>query len=286
MNGPIENDFDIWIAGADLIDGSGGPRRRADIGIRGDRIEAIALPGATGGWRAPVIIDGTEHVACPGFIDSHTHDDNSVISKPDMVEKISQGVTTVITGNCGISLAPLIDRAPLPPLNLLGEAAAFRFATMAEYVGAVEEAGPRTNVAALVGHATLRVGNVGDITRKATEAEISAMCKQLREGLAAGAIGFSTGLFYPISAPADIDEVVALAKITASVGGIYSTHMRNEHDGIANSLTETFETARLAAIPVVISHHKCGGRDNWGRSESQAIRLRRGAPTSLRSPFR
>ena len=105
-----------------------------------------------------------------------------------------------------------------------------------------------------------------DVTRRATESEITGMANLLRDALEAGATGFSTGLFYPPNEAADIDEVAALAGLMAETGGIYATHMRNEQDGVLDSLEETFQTARRANVPVVISHHKCAGPDNWGRS--------------------
>jgi len=196
----------------------------------------------------------------------HTHDDRSALVTPDMTPKVCQGVTSVAVGNCGVSLAPLRLQGPPPPLNLLGEREDFRFDTVADYVGAVDEAGPAANLAVLIGHSTLRVGTMADTGRKADAREIDRMRALLAKGLAAGAVGFSTGLFYRPNAAADMDEAVALAEVVADAGGIYTTHMRDEHDGVLESLAETFETGRRARVPVLISHHKCAGPRNWGRS--------------------
>lgn len=253
------------ITGASVIDGTGAKRRLADIAVRGDRIVGIVENGAAS-FEGAATIDARGQTVTPGFIDVHTHDDNAVLLGPDIPEKISQGVTSVIVGNCGISLAPITDIDPPPPMSILGRRADFRFSSMKEYAAAVDAAKPSVNVAALVGHSTLRVGAMQDISRKANMAEIDMMRARLDECLNAGAIGFSTGLWYRINNPADVDEVVALAELLSDVGGVYSTHMRDEHGGVADSLRESFETANRAQVSLVISHHKCAGRENWGRS--------------------
>jgi len=255
---------DLLLTGGTVIDGTGADRRPADIAVADGRISAVLSPGA------PVVaartLDVTGRIVAPGFIDVHTHDDNAVLIGPDMTAKISQGVTTVVAGNCGISLSPVEPIDPPPPMNLLGGRGAFTFPTMAAYAAAVDAARPSVNVAALVGHSTLRVGAMDRLDRKARPAEIDAMRKRLADSLDAGAIGFSTGLWYKPNAAADMDEVVALAELLADHGGVYATHMRDEHDGVLDSLQESFETASRARAPIVISHHKCAGPDNWGRS--------------------
>jgi len=259
---------DLVIQNGFVIDGTGAPPRASDIAIRGDRIAAVAAPGTIEADGATVI-DATRRTVAPGFIDSHTHDDNAVLTTPDMVPKLSQGVTTVIVGNCGISLSPLDGRryeSMMPPLNLLGDNASYLYDSMAGYTEAVDTVRPRVNVAALVGHMTLRVGVMDDLDRRATAAEIGQMQERLRAGLDAGAIGFSTGLFYKPNAAADTDEVVEVASVLAAAGGIYVTHMRDEHARVTQSLEETFEIGQRAKVPVVISHHKCAGPLNWGRS--------------------
>jgi N-acyl-D-amino-acid deacylase len=254
----------LIIRNGEVIDGTGRSRLRADVAIAGDRITKI---GDLSSLTANQEIDATGRIVAPGFIDVHTHDDRLLLSHPAMTPKLSQGVTTVITGNCGISLAPLqaIDRPP-PPLDLLGDRPWYRFATFAEYFTALEAALPATNCAALVGHSTLRVAALADVRQPATTEEIDTMRSLLQEALDAGAIGFSTGLFYPTNQPAPQAEVMALAELLGPVGGIYTTHMRDEADDVEKSLDETFATAQAAGVPVIISHHKCAGRANWGRS--------------------
>ena len=256
---------DLILQGGTMVDGTGADRRQADIAVTAGRISAVAPPGALPVTAARTL-DVTGRVVAPGFIDVHTHDDNAVLVGPDMIAKISQGVTTVIAGNCGISLAPVQPVDPPPPMNLLGDRSAFKFSSMADYAAAVDAVVPSVNVAALVGHSTLRVGAMDRLDRKATAAEIDAMRDRLADSLDAGAIGFSTGLWYKPSAAADMDEVVALAELLADRGGVYATHMRDEHDGVIASLRESFATANRARVPIVISHHKCAGPKNWGRS--------------------
>ena len=148
----------------------------------------------------------------PGFIDTHTHDDRIVLDAPDMLPKISQGVTTVVTGNCGISLAPVTFAGdPPPPMNLLGGREAYEFPTFAAYARAIAETTPGVNVAALIGHSALRLATMSDIRVKASDAEIGAMLDHVDEAMENGAAGFSTGLFYPTNAAADIDEVSRVA---------------------------------------------------------------------------
>jgi N-acyl-D-amino-acid deacylase len=262
---------DTAIRNATIIDGTGAQRWRGDIAVAGERIVAL---GDLGAMTASREIDATGLVAAPGFIDVHTHDDRAVITDGAMLPKISQGVTTVVTGNCGISLAPLVPTGPVPPpLDLLGSTDEYRFASFGEYLEAFAARPGPVNVAPMIGHSTLRVGTMDDVSRAANDAEIARMQALLGECMAAGAVGFSTGLYYPPNRAAPIDEVVALLKIAGRTGAIYTTHMRNEGDGVEDSLEESFETARRAGVQLVISHHKCEGTQNFGRSERTLRRI-------------
>lgn len=252
---------DLLIEGAQLIDGSGDERVRADVAIRGDRIVAV---GDLKGMDAAATIDASGLVVAPGFIDAHTHDDRAVMSTPDMTPKLSQGVTTVVTGNCGISLAPLANREPVPPLNLLGGRDCFRYSSMSEYMAEVEASPPAINLAPLVGHTTLRAATMDTLDRPASDEEIRRMGVLLDEALDAGCIGMSTGLAYAPAIAAPTDEIVALAAHLQLHGAVFTTHMRNEGDKVVESVEETLEIGRRAGVPVVISHHKCCGRENYG----------------------
>ncbi len=253
----------IVLRGGTVIDGSGAPALAADVAIRGDRISAVGAPGSLGGRS----IDVSGLIVSPGFIDVHTHDDLSCIAEPDMTPKVSQGVTTVIVGNCGIS-APFasFDGSVEEPFNLLGSADEFRFPRFGDYVAAVDRLKPAVNIAALVGHSTLRLNCVGDLARRATEDEIRHMVALLDDALAEGALGLSSGLFYSPAIAADAAEIRPLAHAVARANGVYTSHVRDEYDNIVGALEEFFASSEDPSLPLVISHHKCAGVHNWGRS--------------------
>ncbi|MCC6195953.1 MAG: D-aminoacylase [Burkholderiales bacterium] len=253
----------ILLRGATVVDGSGAPRFLADVRIEGERIAAVA-PQADA--RGAQVIDVAGRIVAPGFVDVHTHDDQIVLEAPVMLPKLSQGVTTVVVGNCGISLAPLVHPDPPPPLNLLGGPGNYVHTSMAAYAAAVTRARPAVNVAALVGHSTLRVATMDDPYRAATRAEQTRMVELLREGMDAGAAGLSSGVFYPTGAAADLDELALLAAVAGEAGGVYATHIRDEFDRVLDSLDEAFAAARRGGLPLVVSHHKCAGPRNWGRT--------------------
>ncbi|MGB6828601.1 MAG: D-aminoacylase, partial [Terracidiphilus sp.] len=262
---------DLIIRNALVFDGSGAAPTRSDVSIAEDRIIAIGpSPQAVLGSSeaaAIKIVDARGLALAPGFIDVHTHDDLAVLAKPSMLPNISQGVTTVITGNCGISAAPVTLRGELPdPMNLLGASREFRYPTFAAYRRAIEEARPAVNVAALVGHTALRSNQMDRLDREATPGEIAAMRTQLEEALDAGALGLSTGLAYLSAHAAGTDEVLGLAAPLAAAGAVYATHMRTEADQILDAMREAFGIGQGSQVPVVISHLKCAGVANWGRS--------------------
>lgn len=255
---------DILIRQADVIDGSGTRGERLDVAIQAGRICAIA---AALELNAATTVDARGLVLAPGFIDVHTHDDISVIRKPAMLAKLSQGVTTVIVGNCGISAAPVeLHGEPPEPMNLLGAKEDFCYPTFAAYAEAIRAARPAVNVAALVGHTALRNNHMKRLDRSATTAEITAMRAQLSEALENGALGLSTGLAYLSANSATTEEVVALAEPLAQAGAVYTTHMRTESDAILDAMQEAFEVGRRSKVPVIVSHLKCAGIANWGRS--------------------
>ena len=250
---------------ATLIDGTGAPGRVGDLAVSGDRIVALGDIGRVAG---AVEIDATGLALAPGFIDAHCHDDLPLLRLPLLEAKVSQGVTTVINGNCGFSLAPIPPGRGRPPapLDALTGNGRFVFETFAAYFAALESAPPAVNSACLVGHSALRHAVMDDVYRPAGEGEIAAMRDLLRAAMTDGAIGLSTGLFYPPSAEAPTEEVIALSEVLASFGGVYVTHMRDEADGVSDSLRETFRIGREAGVPVIVSHHKCMGQANHGRS--------------------
>jgi len=256
--------FDTIIKSAEVFDGTGAKPFIADIAIRHDRIEQI---GQLGDAQAKQVIDGQGLAIAPGFIDVHTHDDTNVIRFPECLPKISQGVTTVIVGNCGISASPVVLAGDPPdPMNLLGQQSDFKYPTFASYAKAVEQAQPAVNVAALVGHTALRNNVMDDLQRTATDEEVAQMRVALNQAMEEGALGLSSGLAYASAKQATANEVMRLAQVLGEHGGIYTTHMRTEFEEILSAMEEAFETGQFAKVPVVISHLKCAGAGNWGRT--------------------
>src|ERR1700677_4242790 len=244
-------DFDTLIRNVRVVDGSGGDPYQADVAIDAGLIRAV---GELSQFSARQVTEGDGRALSPGFIDVHTHDDTSVIRNPQMLAKLSQGVTTVIVGNCGISAAPVkLAGEPPDPMNLLGDADAFRYPTFAEYVAAVNAAKPAVNVAALAGHTALRNNHMDRLDRAATETEIDAMRVQLMEALEHGALGLSTGLAYSSARSARPEEVLCPAEPLAGAAAVYATHMRTEAEAIDEAMREVFQVGRQCQVPVVIS---------------------------------
>src|SRR3954449_985221 len=190
-------EYDLVIRNATVIDGTRAPRYDADIFVSGGRIAAI---GRLEGAQADAAVDATGKIVAPGFIDAHTHDDRLMLSGPEMAPKVSQGVTTVVAGNCGVSLAPAPRGMPnpvTPPLDLMDdEGGWFRFPKFKDYLEELKKKPAATNCALLVGHTMLRVQTMGDLDKPASKNEISEMQELVEEALSAGAIGVSTGLYY------------------------------------------------------------------------------------------
>lgn len=256
---------DLIIRGADIIDGTGAPRRRGDVAVTDDRIVAT---GDLNHWRAGREIEAQGRVVAPGFIDPHVHHDGAMLTHPDMEFMTSQGVTTVINGNCGFSIAPLKAMGSVPgPLRMIIEDDSLAFPTYAAYRDRMLSEPAAVNAACLIGHSTLRINELPDLGKAADAAQTEAMCRTLDQALAEGAIGLSTGTFYPPSRAAPTSELVALAKVAHQHGKLYVTHMRDEGDRVIEALEETFEVGRDSGCGVHISHHKCAGLANHGKSE-------------------
>jgi N-acyl-D-amino-acid deacylase len=257
-----------------VIDGTGAARFRADVAIAGDRILALGAIGRATGARE---IDAAGQIVAPGFIDAHTHDDRALLSMPDMTPKVSQGVTSLVAGNCGVSLAPLaLDGIPPAPLDLLGsEAGWFRFERFGEYAEALRDAPPALNCGLLVGHITLRHRVMDRFDRAARAGEIAEMRRQVGTAMIEGAIGLSTGLDYPPAVAAPTQEIVALVEAVKPHGGLYCAHHRNYFERLEAAIDEALAIGRQAQVPTTISHHQCTGAANFGKAPQTLATLDR-----------
>jgi N-acyl-D-amino-acid deacylase len=251
------------IRGAFVIDGTGADRYAADVEVSNGVIHAILPVGSNSKFES---FDGTGLTLSPGFIDAHTHDDVLVIEGRSPHPKLSQGVCTVVTGNCGISVAPLQSNNPPPPLDLLGTEA-FKYASFAQYLASIDEAEPAMNVVPLVGHTTARVKHVTDLSRPANKAEITAMCNEISQALDAGAFGLSTGVYYPPARAADTAELLGVCSALKGRNAMLTMHLRDEGGAIEESMKEAFEVGIACDARLVLSHHKVVGISNYGRTK-------------------
>ncbi len=268
---------DLIIRDATIIDGSGRPGFRGDVAVDGERIAAVGDLGSASGARE-VMAGG--RVLAPGFIDAHTHDDQIVLQGAEcMCCKLSQGITSVVVGNCGISLSPMrLASRPPAPLDQVCAPEWWKFGSFGEYADHLRREPPAVNALALIGHMSLRVGVMeGDTQRAATDGEAERMRALLADSLAEGAAGFSTGLFYPPSKHAPTEEVIAIAEALHAQRGLYVTHMRDEANDVLDSIAETLRIGEAVGAPVVISHHKCAQPENHGRSRETLPMIERAA---------
>ncbi|KZY36337.1 D-aminoacylase [Roseovarius sp. HI0049] len=256
---------DLIFRDAMIVDGTGAPRRRGDVAVTGDRIVAV---GSLSDWRGGVERTCSGMVLAPGFIDPHVHYDEAVLTHPTLDHAVSQGCTTVINGNCGFSIAPLCFAGPLPmPLGAIVTDALTRFASFAAYRGALEAEPASVNTACLIGHSTLRLNAMADLDREADRTERKAMCRQLDQALSEGGLGLSTGPFYPSARHSTTEELIEVASILPQHGKLYVTHMRDEGDRVIEALEETLAIGAACGCGVHVSHHKCAGLANHGKSE-------------------
>jgi dihydroorotase/N-acyl-D-amino-acid deacylase len=265
-----ERPYDVLLTGGWIVDGSGNPRVRGDVALRGERIAAMGhLPGAV----ARETLDVRDLVVAPGFIDMLGHSETNVLIDNRAVSKITQGITTEITGEGG-SVAPLTDA-------LVAQDSAYleRYALDVDwrdldgYFAHLRRTGSAINIATFVGATQVRRVVIGDGDRQATAAELARMVALVDTAMMQGALGVSTSLIYAPAVYAPTEELIALARAARRRGGIYATHMRNEGGRIDEALDETFRIAREADIPVEIWHLKVAGQPNWGRMPRVLARI-------------
>ncbi|WP_332448342.1 N-acyl-D-amino-acid deacylase family protein [Sphaerochaeta sp.] len=248
---------------ATVVDGTGGAPFTADIQIENDQITAILPPETS---RFPVDYDCTGKVLCPGFIDMHGHSELEVLRNPSMRPKIGQGITTEVTGNCGIGVFPAEkDSAFLKELctDVLGPYEAIGWNDFSSYCATWKQQGSGTNMAFLQAHATLRsFAMEGSPNRIATLEEVQTMCSLLQASLESGCLGMSTGLYYAPCLFADRKELLSLLALLQRNDRLFTVHIRCEGDGVLTSLQEVLELARETGVRLQISHLKAIGREN------------------------
>ncbi|GIO15200.1 dihydroorotase [Cohnella xylanilytica] len=255
---------DVRIRGGLIVDGTGAPARKGDIAIKDGRLLLDAE-----GVEANETVEAGGMVVAPGFIDIHTHSDLTLLVDSRGASKVSQGVTTEIVGNCGMSVVDTHgkhkERIRGASAFIYGDLLDWKWNDYAEYLAEYEKRGISINVGALIGHGTARASVIGYDDRPVTERELEAMRRYVADGMEAGALGLSSGLIYSPGVFAPREELVELCKVVASYGGIYSTHMRNESDGLLDSIEESIQVARESGVSLQISHLKSTGKRNWGR---------------------
>jgi len=265
--------FDLLVRRGYVLDGTGNPWFKADLGITDGRIETIGdLKGAS----APTKIEAKGLTVTPGFIDMHSHSDFYILLNPYGESKIFQGVTTEVIGNCGGSAAPMNDELRTHREKYmrprLGPEFEFNWSTMKEYIERVNEKGASHNVAPLVGNGTVRSYVIGFDDRRPTDREMEKMRDLVAKSMLEGAWGLSTGLIYAPSCYAETDEIVSLARVAAKHHGIYASHIRGEAETLLQAVREAIEIGDRAKIPVEISHFKASGRKYWGMT-TESLRL-------------
>lgn len=253
--------LDILIKNGVVVDGTGKPAFKADVGIAAGRI-ALVAEGIEEEAKRTIQARGL-HLA-PGFIDAHSHSDLTLLVDPRAESKIRQGVTTEVIGNCGSSPAPLLGAAVHEArAEAKGVGLEITWASMAEYLEHLRQSGIAVNVVPLVGHNTVRGAVLGFDDVQPTADQQAEMERLVAEAMEQGARGLSTGLIYPPGVYARTEEVIGLAQVVARHGGIYATHLRSESDGLFEAVAEAIEIGKRAEIQVEISHLKLEGYRNW-----------------------
>jgi N-acyl-D-amino-acid deacylase len=260
--------FDIIIKGGMVYDGTGGPPRRADVGIKGGRIAAIGnLSRAT----ATTIVDAKGLAVAPGFINMLSHSETSLIHDPRSLSEIKQGVTTQIFGE--LSMGPLNDQMKQRLREQQGDVKYdIEWTTLAEYLNYLEKRGVSQNFASFIGAATIRENVIGLEDKPPTPEQLDQMRELVRREMEAGALGITTALIYPPAFFAKTDELIELCKVAAKYKGKYTVHMRSEGNQLIEGVQETMRIGREAGLPVEIYHLKALGKANWPKMD-QVIRM-------------
>lgn len=260
--------LDLILAGGSIVDGTGSPARKSDIGVRDGRIVAV---GELSAGRARRVLDLRGLTIAPGFIDTHGHSDFGITVQPGAESQVAQGVTTEIAGNCGGSAFPISEAGR--SLHFSPRDVKITWRTAAEYFRTLEERSPAINVASLLGHSALRAAVMGMAERAPTAAELDEMRTLLREALDAGAVGLSFGGHFAPSCYGQVDELTALCRDVRSSDGVYAVHLRDYGRDLLRSVDETLAIADATDVRVHIALLKPFGRTFWGQLGAAQERL-------------
>ena len=255
--------LDTLITGATVFDGVSVAPQRLTVGVRGEEIVHVGEEIA--GSAAHRHIDARGLYLCPGFIDTHASTGLGYMLPRAADNKLFQGVTTEIIGNCGTSSGPIGPRLA-PTMEKLAEEIGFTYnwTSLGDWFGRLEAYGLPFNIGTFVGHSTLRAGTCAD-AQQVTRREIDEMLDLAEEAAGAGALGLSTGLVYAPGSFAETEEIIELAKVAARHGGIYVSHIRDERQGLEDSIAETVRIGKEAELPILVSHLKSAEKPNWGK---------------------
>ncbi len=255
-------DLDLVVAGGTVYDGTGGPPFRADLGLSDGTIRTI---GRIKRSRAATVIEADGLAVSPGFIDVHDHTDVGLLVNPRAESAVRQGVTTLVSGQCGGSPFPLGDEEAAEMRESLSKAygLALDWRDIAGFLARIEASGAALNYSTFVGNGTVRATAMGYADRPATPAELDRMRALVAEAMAGGALGMSSGLEYAPSSFASTEELIELSRVAARTGGVYATHMRDEETFVLEAVAEALRIAREAPIRLQISHLKVGFAVNW-----------------------
>jgi len=263
----MSGSFNLLIKGGQVVDGTGSPWFKKDIGISEGKIVSVGFISE----KAEQTIDAEGMVVSPGFIDLHTHNDLTILAYPNAESHVMQGITTAVTGNCGLSMAP-VNSSSLPllktyvsPFLVSDFDYGWSWETLNEYYEKVERQGSTVNLVPLVGQGTIRLAVKGFDKTEASKEEMGEMKKLLAQSLEDGAFGMSTGLAYTPGSYSSTEELIELTSVLREYGALYVTHMRNESSMLMESVEEAIKIGEETGIAVQISHHKEIGKANWGK---------------------
>jgi N-acyl-D-amino-acid deacylase len=277
--------MDVIVRGALVVDGTGAPPFHGDVGISGDAIVAV---GDLGVHAASKKIDGANLIAAPGFIDMHSHSDFTLPNDPRSMSKVSQGVTTEVIGNCGVTPAPVADTHReewIESVSFLPGELSWNWRSFGDFLDRLRKAGLGVNVFPLVGHGAIRTAVMGMVDEEPSPSQLEQMAQMLSECLMEGALGMSTGLIYPPGVYSQLPELVQLARVAGNLGGLYFSHIRGEGATLLDAIEEAASVGREASLPVQVGHLKASGRANWDKFDGALTAIERARESGVDVTF-